>query len=96
VSRRRPKRPSTKNLRDHGLVDCGKVLSKPKVTKVRGAPGCPNCGCETFQVTLLVENKILRGKTGLATYFGCPACPYASPAMIAATTPGAGESAGEA
>lgn len=75
-----------KDLREYGLVEAGQVLGKPKVTQVKGAPDCPNCGGETFQVQALVENKLLRGGMGLATYFGCPACPYASPALIAATT----------
>jgi hypothetical protein len=54
-------------------------------------PGCecPNCGCELAVVSCPVEPPaMLRTPTGkaAATYFGCPACPYASAAMIVAAS----------
>jgi hypothetical protein len=45
---------------------------------------CPNCGAQVCLVTVEVEMKMLRGGRGIATYTGCPACPWASPAVTRA------------
>lgn len=42
---------------------------------------CPNCNAKVCKVTVDVVLPLLRGGKGVATYLGCPACPWASPAM---------------
>lgn len=84
-----------KGLRNYGMPDCGEPLKPPKATVISTRMMCPNCGCtNVMSVEVLVSNKLLRGGVGLASYLGCPACPWASPAMVAATLPG--QSEGEA
>jgi len=42
---------------------------------------CPNCKSLLCVVSVRVEQSLLVGGVGTSTYLGCPACPYASPAM---------------
>lgn len=81
--------------RDHGRPDCGEPVGPPKVSPAPpGAGPCPNCKCDTvFLIEVEVKvsepmNRLLAGeksKTGIAVYMGCPACPWASPAMVRRT-----------
>ena len=67
------------DLRDYGLPNT-KAISIP--TWVRAAEiSCPNCGAECCMVTVEVECELVKGGKGISTYMGCPACPFASPAM---------------
>lgn len=45
---------------------------------------CPNCGAKLCAIKIKVSHPLVTGGKGTANYLGCPACPYASPAMIAA------------
>jgi hypothetical protein len=68
-----------KNLRDYGLPD-SEVTGTP--TWEATEHPCPNCGGLLCQVQVTVQMPMLRGGHGLSTYLGCPACPYASPAVV--------------
>ena len=67
--------------RDYGLPN-----SKPTSTPIAKPAsdlatknGCPNCGCkQVMEVTVEVEQPLLKGGKGVGTYLGCPACPFAS------------------
>jgi len=75
------------NPREYRLGDPGEPIGPPTATPDPEAPACPNCGCAAIhKIQVRVRNPLLRHGHGLATYFGCPACPWASPA-ITATTP---------
>lgn len=43
---------------------------------------CPNCGSNLCLVRVKVKQELVRGGVGTSTYLGCPACPFASPAMV--------------
>jgi hypothetical protein len=45
---------------------------------------CPNCGGEVAEIRVRVKLDLLKGGKGTALYLGCPACPWASPAMTIA------------
>jgi hypothetical protein len=64
----------------------------PKWEKADDAPPCPNCGSVLCHVETPVEPlPTLRvGPSGraLASYLGCPACPFASPAIVVAAENG--------
>lgn len=49
-----------------------------------GTPPCPNCGAKVCMIKVRVKQPLLRGGGGIATYFGCPACPWASPTVVVA------------
>lgn len=73
-----------KNLRDHGL---GEAI-QPEADAIPTArpfdhpeAACPNCGCRIFEIEVLVKSEILFGGEGVSKYLGCPACPWASPAV---------------
>jgi hypothetical protein len=44
-------------------------------------PPCPNCGAKVVQVQVKVRTPLITGGVGKCTYFGCPACPWASPSV---------------
>lgn len=75
-----------KSLRDYGLGPSGEPTGKPtwkKAEPIQGvAPDCPNCGANLCEVQVQVKHPLLKGSEGTSVYLGCPACPYASPAMI--------------
>ena len=71
-------------LREYGLGESGKPLAKPTWSVPTDAPPCPNCGAKLCAVEVLVEQRLLKGGTGIAHYLGCPACQFASPAMVVA------------
>lgn len=74
----------TDDIRDYGLVDSnptGVPVATEAPEELR-KEGCPHCGCKSImQITLEVEQPLLKGGKGTGTYFGCPACPWASPMM---------------
>lgn len=52
-----------------------------------GLPACPHCGCKRlFDIVVDVKADILRGGVGVGHYTGCPACPFATPMLMVATT----------
>ncbi len=69
-----------KSLRDYGLPDPDEVLGTP--TWDGSELPCPNCGAKLCHVSVAVAMKSLRGGRGVSSYLGCPACPYASPALM--------------
>ena len=77
----------SRNIRDYGLAD-SKPTSTPIATPApedMRAGGCPHCGCkEVMKIEVEADQKLLKGGKGKGTYFGCPACPWASPMMIVA------------
>lgn len=83
--------------RDYGLGSSGtpvgkpvaKVIDDPKTVAAIGAEGgCPNCRCETLmEIELEVEHPLIRGGRGTCRYIGCPACPWASPAVTTSRPP---------
>ena len=72
------------NLRDHGLGKSGKPTGSPTWAKAEDAPDCPNCGASLCDVAVPVDHPMLKGGKGVSRYLGCPACPFASPAMMTA------------
>lgn len=75
-----------KKLRDYGLADCTSMIDGvPRVIEI-DIGTCPNCKCENLMVIEIpVKTKLLDGGSGVGTYVGCPACPYASPMISRAT-----------
>lgn len=77
--------------RDYGLPDPEAVLGTP-TWEPTGSDGsitaipiaCPNCGAKLCHVSVDVEMSMLKGGKGRSNYLGCPACPYASPAVVVA------------
>lgn len=76
-----PGRPRGPNLRDYGLPD-SEVTGIPVATPMKATPPCPNCGCKTLMSIEVEVTQALVGGPGISTYVGCPACPWASPAMV--------------
>ena len=74
-------------MRDYGLPDPDEVTGTPD-WEGTDMP-CPNCGAKLCTVKVTVNHKQLRGGKGLSTYLGCPACPYASPAIMTSGKAGA-------
>ena len=68
-----------KELREYGLPN-SEPISTPSWEK--SDMECPNCKAALCVVSLRVEQDLLHEGVGTCTYFGCPACPYASPAMV--------------
>ena len=78
-------------LRDYGMGPSGTPIGSPewkKAETINGSdPICPNCGSWLCEIMVLVSHPLLKGGMGSSRYLGCPACPYASPAMIRAIQP---------
>jgi len=69
--------------RSYGLGDC-EVIGIPTASDVEDAPDCPNCGCaRIFHISVRATTPLVKGGVGQGSYFGCPACPWASPMLIA-------------
>ena len=73
---------ATAALRENGLPDS--EIRGDSIPVAKSVPGmktpCPNCGCESvMQITVQINQPLLRGGTGTGVYLGCPACPWASP-----------------
>ena len=70
--------------REYGLGSSTEYVVGPPRVAGPGPEGqpCPNCGCKTL---FLIEGDI-KGhpviKKGTITYVGCPACPWASRALL--------------
>jgi hypothetical protein len=83
------------NLRDYGLTN-SEVVGTPTWQRTDPALPCPNCGGLLCEVKVAVTHSLLptkavlhyRGNVGTSTYLGCPACPYASPALVVAAVAG--------
>jgi hypothetical protein len=73
-----------KVTRDYGLGQSGEPLGTPTWRKADVTMGCPNCKAQLCEVKVRVSHPHLKGGKGVSTYMGCPACLYASPALIAA------------
>ena len=71
-----------RTLRDHGLHPGGTPLERPTWRPAPEMPNCPNCDADVAEVKLLMENEFVKGGTGMGTYYGCPACPWASPVIV--------------
>lgn len=69
------------DLRDYGLPPAGKPTGIPTWKKLDEPLPCPNCGGELVEVSVPVAHPLLKGGQGITTYLGCPACPFASPAI---------------
>lgn len=72
--------------RDHGYGDSPKAIGVPAVVSDGPPHPCPNCGCErVFQISVTIQapaNLLVRqGNEAFSVYIGCPACPWASPAL---------------
>lgn len=62
-------------------------IGKPTWARDPSLPPCPHCGAECVVVTVAVRPPpMLRAPSGHAVtrYVGCPACPFASPAVTTA------------
>ncbi len=74
-------------LRDYGLGSTGEPVGTPTWERAGDdAPPCPNCGAELCDVKVAVKHPLLKGAAGVTHYLGCPACPFASPAIAVAST----------
>lgn len=80
---------SPRDLREYGLGSVGKPIGKPKASPLDAetkaslvkSGGCPGCGCEdVMQIKLKVLHPLVG--EGTCSYLGCPACPWASPALV--------------
>lgn len=85
-----PFETDSRSVREYGYGSSQEfVKSIPRVvSKADGVPACPNCGCETlYDIELEVQHPMLAGDgKGKGRYIGCPACPFASPMIMAATS----------
>lgn len=75
-----------KALRDYRLGTLGTTVGSPQWRMVRDIDGvppvCPNCRGRIVQVRVRTRSDQLRGGEGWSYYFGCPCCPFASPALL--------------
>lgn len=83
--------------RDYGLDDQGVPLGAPVASPLPADADCPHecphCGCAQLQeVQVRMKHPLIRGGEGICRYVGCPACPWASPAVI---VPALGKIGGE-
>tara|TARA_B100000131_G_scaffold221323_1_gene212852 strand:- start:38931 stop:39173 length:243 start_codon:yes stop_codon:yes gene_type:complete len=71
--------------RNYGLPQ-GEPVGVPVAKMLEGKAAdmpCPNCGCnELMEITVEMNQPLLKGGKGKGTYIGCPACPFASPCMV--------------
>ena len=75
--------------RDHGYGDSPRAIGTPVVVSEGPPQGCPNCGCKkVFQIAVTIEApmflRVPENCEACSTYIGCPACPWASPALTSA------------
>ena len=70
---------TVKELREYGLPNSNPIDTPAWVASDEK---CPNCKATLCVVSVRVEQNLLHGGVGTSTYFGCPACPFASPAMV--------------
>ena len=78
------------SLRDYGLGSAGQVTGVPVWKRAdinSDVPHeCPNCGAHLCEIEVEMSNSLLMGGRGICHYHGCPACPFASPAVVVALT----------
>ena len=72
------------DLRDYGLPDSQPIKGAVPEWKIANGIKCPNCKAILCEVKVRVYQHLLKGGEGLSTYLGCPACPFASPALVVA------------
>jgi hypothetical protein len=71
--------------REYGLGNSTPYVNGPPRVAGNGPEGvpCPNCGCPSlFMITADIKGHPVVGD-GVISYVGCPACPWASRAIIA-------------
>lgn len=76
-----------RSLRDYGLGNLSKPTGTPtwKPAFMRADPmPYPNCGAQLCEVEVAVDHPLVHGGKGISMYLGCPACPFASPAVVRA------------
>lgn len=90
----RPGPETTAKLRQYGLQETGHPKGPPVAKPLETSDDkpksvCPHCGCEQLMEITIRNVKMpqLRGGKGIGHYIGCPACPWASPMVVAAKTP---------
>ena len=75
-------------LRDYGLGSSGTPNGVPQWKKAEPINGldplCPNCGAWLCEISLPVLHPSITGGKGICEYLGCPACPFAGPAVTRA------------
>ena len=72
------------SLRNYGLPD-SEAIGIPTWSEAWPQTPCPNCGAKLCRVEVKVKQGLVKGGEGMSRYMGCPACPWASPAMVAST-----------
>lgn len=70
-----------RSLREYGRPSSTGVEKPPTWKRTDPEVACPNCGGVLAEITARVKVAQLKGGVGTAFYLGCPACPFASPAM---------------
>jgi len=70
------------SLRDYGLPD-SEPVGVPTWSETEHP--CPNCGANVCEVKVKVKQELVKGGEGMSSYLGCPACPWASPAVVVST-----------
>jgi hypothetical protein len=76
---------SSDKKREYGLPNSSNPGKPTWEPAPESAPNCPHCGGNLCLVKVEVEQELLKGGKGMSTYLGCPACPFASPAMVVST-----------
>ena len=77
-------------LRDYGfgsLEETGGEITGTPVWEVSDKMVCPNCGAKVCDIQVSCNHSMIRGTKANVRYMGCPACPWASPALISSVEP---------
>jgi len=85
---------TTANPRDYGfggLEETGGEITGTPEWEVSDKMVCPNCGAKVCDIQVPCNHSLIRGTKANVSYLGCPACPWASPALISSTGPYAQE-----
>lgn len=70
------------NRRDYGLASAGEPIAPPEWAVPLVPETCPYCKGDLVHVRVLAKlPDLVGGGEGYIYYLGCPACPYASPAV---------------
>lgn len=77
---------SDDNPRDHGYGDSPEPVGAPVVIQREKAMRCPHCGCgSVYSIEVPVRApralRVPPNHEAVTRYVGCPACPWASPAI---------------
>ena len=88
MSKTTPWETDERKLRHYGLGKLGETVGDPEWRIVRDLDGvqprCGNCKGRIVQVRVRTKSDRVHGGEGWCYYFGCPCCPYASPALLVA------------